>query len=163
MPKNFLTFGIYATRPPVSLLRALQKFHIPKKPLTRRDVRKILLALRQTMKTGPGTITKSFEQSRFTTATVIWRKRQRSCGSYATIVASVARYFGLPCKLIDGDLGLPKAGHHHAWNEIYIPAERKYVAFDTTHLTLRVGKQHRRKSAWADWHDIEKVYNPKKV
>ncbi|MEK7637587.1 MAG: transglutaminase domain-containing protein [Patescibacteria group bacterium] len=115
------------------------------------------------METGPGTITKSFQQSRFTPTAVIWRKKQRSCGSYTTIVASVARYYKLRCKLIDGYLGPRRVGYHHAWNEIYIPVEHKYVAFDITQPSFRVGRQHQRKRAWTDWHDLEKVYNPKKV
>lgn len=163
MSENFSLYGQYATRPPVALMRALRSFRLLNRPVTNREVRKTLLALRQIMQTGHGTITKSFPQSRFTSTAVIWRKKQRSCGSYSTMVASVMRYYGLRCKLIDGYLGPPKEGCHHAWNEIYIPAERKYVAFDITRPSLRIGKRHHRKHVWADWSDLEKVYDPKNI
>lgn len=163
MSSDFLKFRRYATRPPNSLIQALKNAGASGRLLTRRDIRGGLFAVRKIMQTGLGTKTTSFQQSRFTPTTVIWRKKQRSCGSYTTVVASVTRWYGLRCKLIDGYLGVKKAGHHHAWNEIYIPDENKFVAFDITRPSLRIGKRHRRVRAWADWHELEKVYDPKSV
>ena len=103
--------------------------------------------------------TNNFKKSRFISVKNVLKKRQRSCGSMATVVASVMRNLGYPTKLINGFYVKEKDDMRHAWNEIYI--EGGWFPFDVTRKNFKIGKYHVKKDEWVDWEDLEKVYKPK--
>jgi hypothetical protein len=97
----------------------------------------------------------SMKQSRYIYVQDIIKKHQVSCGSMATVVASVFRYLYVPVKLIDGYYFKDGISEHHAWNEIYYPKTGKFLAFDITKKNFKVGENHRRKGEYVDWSEMK--------
>ena len=73
----------------------------------------------------------------------------------ATVVASVLRTLVIPVKLIDGKYFHNGAWHQHAWNEIYVAKEKKFIPFDITKPRFAVGKFHKRIAEYRDWSEMK--------
>ena len=99
------------------------------------------------------TYTNNFKKSRFISVKNILKKRQRSCGSMATVVASVTRNLGYPTKLINGFYVKENPDMRHAWNEIFIKGE--WIPFDITRKSFKISKYHIKKGEFLDWTDLK--------
>ena len=58
-------------------------------------------------------------------------------------------------KLIDGKYFHNGAWHQHAWNEIYVAKEKKFIPFDITKPRFAVGKFHKRIAEYRDWSEMK--------
>jgi len=152
----YLQFGKYTKDYPKSLLIKIKK--IKKGKSEKQYIVKVLKAIREEFdpRNYKVTYTNDFKKSRFISAANVLKKRQRSCGSLATIVASILRNLGYPTKLIDGFYIKDNSKMRHAWNEVFI--NKKWLQFDISRKNLRIGKYHIRKKEWIDWGDLEKIY-----
>lgn len=150
---KYLQLSKYTKDCPKSLLNKVKKTKKPKND--RSYVIEILELIRgefdpRKFKT---TYTNNFKKSRFISVKNILKKRQRSCGSMATVVASVIRSLGYPTKLINGFYVKEKDDMRHAWNEIYIKG--RWVPFDVTRKDFKIGKYHVKKDEFVDWSDLK--------
>lgn len=101
------------------------------------------------------TSTNDIKKSRFTTVSDILAKRQASCGSKATVVASVLRSLKIPTKLIHGLYVKNNPNMRHAWNEVSLKDE--WMPFDITRVAegYKLGEFHIKKSEALDWDEFE--------
>lgn len=99
------------------------------------------------------TYTNDFKKSRFISVKDVLEKRQRSCGSRATVVASVLRNLNIPTKLVDGLYIKDNPNMRHAWNEVLINDE--WLPFDITKRGFEIGEYHIRKGEYVDWSEME--------
>ncbi len=152
---KYLQFGKYTKDCPESFLNKIAE--IERLRSDKRYITKILKLIREEFNPEKfnTTYTNNFKESRFISVKNILKKRQRSCGSMATVVASVFRNLGYPTKLINGFYIKDNPNMKHAWNEIYIC--RRWVPFDITRKDFKIGKHHIKKEEWVDWGDLEKV------
>jgi transglutaminase/protease-like cytokinesis protein 3 len=158
MKKNkYLQFGKYTKDCPRSLLNNIDK--IGKNRSENKYVKTILLAIHEEFNPAKYKITHTndFKKSRFISVKNILNKRQASCGSKATVVASVLRSLGYPTKLINGLYIKDNPQMRHAWNEVLI--NNKWVIFDITRKDFKIGKYHIKKNEWIDWGDLKKIYH----
>ncbi len=102
------------------------------------------------------TSTNDIKVSRFITVSDVLKKRQRSCGSIATVVASVLRNLQIPTKLIHGKYTRYNPNMNHAWNEVNIDGD------DWTPLDITLAKKefkldefHIKKLEALDWEEFE--------
>ena len=154
---KYLQFGKYTKSCPPNFLRKIAR--VEKLKDNKRYVTKILLLIREEFNPQKfnTTSTNNFRKSRFISIKDIFKKRQSSCGSMATVVASVMRNLEYPTKLINGFYIKETENMRHAWNEIYI--NKKWVPFDITRKDFKVGVYHIKKDVFVDWSDLEKNYN----
>lgn len=79
-----------------------------------------------------------------------------SCGSMATLAASLLRNMGYAVKLVHGS---HVSSEHHAWIEIYNEDTSKWEAYDLTgygdRATGKIGPDHTKILDCADWYDIK--------
>ncbi|MCX7746698.1 MAG: transglutaminase-like domain-containing protein [Clostridia bacterium] len=54
------------------------------------------------------------------------------CYDYSTLVAAIGRATGMQVKVIKGDYKSKKRSELHAWNEIYIAEQDRWINIDTT-------------------------------
>lgn len=54
------------------------------------------------------------------------------CYDYSVLVAALGRAVGLQVKVIKGNFVNPYRNELHAWNEIYLPEEERWINIDTT-------------------------------
>lgn len=99
------------------------------------------------------TTTNDFAASRFILVHNILEKRQRSCGSLASVVAAVLRGLGFPTKLVDGKFVKNSPDMRHAWNEVYIGGQ--WVAYDIMQKDFQLTKYHIKKGEYVDWQELE--------
>lgn len=153
---KYLLFGKYTEPCPEYLIKKIKK--IKAKKFNKKYVQKILNIILDEFnpKKYKITITKSFKQSRFTPVETVLKRHQKSCGSMATVVASVFRRLGIPTKLVDGNFIMEGPTMQHAWNEIYNPSLKKFIPFDITREDFKLGKYHIRKGEYMDWSELEK-------
>ncbi|HLC69857.1 MAG: hypothetical protein A2840_02060 [Candidatus Buchananbacteria bacterium RIFCSPHIGHO2_01_FULL_47_11b] len=153
---KYLQFGKYTKNCPQWLLDKVR--NIKKSDSQKEYILKILEAIREEFNPEKyrTTYTNDFKKSRFISVKDVLAKRQRSCGSRATVVASVLRNLGIPTKLIHGFYIKDNPNMKHAWNEVFM--KNKWVPFDSTRKDFKIGKYHIKKEAWVDWGDLEKVY-----
>jgi len=151
---KYLQFGKYNTPCPKPLLNKIKKIKLIFGDKYIRKLFKIILSEFDPKKYKL-TKTRSFEKSRFITVDKILKKHQETCGSLANIVASCLKSVGIPVKLVNGFL--IKDGHktQHAWNEIYFPQWKKFIAYDITRKDFKIGKYHIRKGEHVDWSELE--------
>ena len=152
---KYLEFGKFAFGRPDVILR-----HIPiQDPLTfsRNSILRNLRIIKLTMERLPGKAKypTTLRKSRLLSAQEAIRTNQLSCGALATIVACVLRYMYVPVKLIDGKYFRNGAWHQHAWNEIYVAKEKKFIPFDITKPGFAVGKFHKRIAEYGDWSEMK--------
>lgn len=162
--RKYLGFGRYVTRCPGSLLQKVSNGFSHTDRITKREVRIILKKIRAEFdpKKHHVFVTRDFRKSRFIGVRAILKKRQATCGSIATVVASMFRTLGIPTKLVNGYYRKRNPNMRHAWNEIYIESERRFIPFDITRKSFRLGRFHTKKNVWVDWGDLERVYRPGK-
>lgn len=154
---KYLKLGRYTRDCPASLIKKFAGF---KSRLDRyQDIIALLMLLRTEFSSYyfKNTKTHDFRKSRFISARAILRKRQATCGSVATVAAAVLRRYGVPTKLIHGYFKKEDPDMRHAWLEVYIKAENKFVPIDVTRKDFKVGRYHVRRSAWVDWAEMEKT------
>jgi len=83
----------------------------------------------------------------------VLRKRQRSCGSLATVAVSLLRSLNIPTKLITGYYKEKVEDMRHAWIEVYI--NNKFVPFDVSLRSHRLTKYHKKVGEYVDWSELE--------
>lgn len=153
--KNYLQFGKYATDCPQWLLDKIKKNNII--TVDENFINNVLKIIKDEFNSEKHEITKTniFEQSRFITTKDVLAKRQRSCGSMATVVASVLRSLNIPTKLIDGKFIKNNPRMQHAWNEVLINNE--WMVFDITQKDFKLTEYHIREGEYSDWSELEKI------
>lgn len=60
------------------------------------------------------------------------KTRKGVCYDYSALVAALGRAVGLQVKVVKGNFVNPYRNELHAWNEIYIPEEDRWINVDTT-------------------------------
>ncbi len=60
------------------------------------------------------------------------RTKSGVCYDYSMLVAALGRAVGLQVKVIKGNFVNPYRSELHAWNEIYLPEEDRWINLDTT-------------------------------
>lgn len=153
---KYLDFGQYVQSCPKQLIDKVRK--VKTKNFSRQFAVKALELIKKEFDPKKHKVTKAtnFAKSRFISSTDILKKRQSSCGSMATVVASVFRSLGIPVKLIDGMFVNDDPQMQHAWNEIYFPLLKRFIPFDITRKYFKIGKNHIRKGEYVDWSELEK-------
>ncbi|HYF75354.1 MAG TPA: transglutaminase-like domain-containing protein, partial [Candidatus Nitrosocosmicus sp.] len=58
--------------------------------------------------------------------------RKGVCYDYSTLVAALARSVGIQAKVVEGDLNQGMLKGFHAWNEVFIPEQDRWINIDTT-------------------------------
>ena len=61
-----------------------------------------------------------------------FKTREGVCFDYASLYAAMAMDVGLKVRIISGEGYTGSAWGPHAWNEVYIPSEKKWISVDTT-------------------------------
>lgn len=119
-------------------------------------IKKILRIIAEEFDSDKYEIHKSsnIRESRLITASEIVRKHQSTCGSRATVVASVLRKLGIPTKIIHGRYVEENPEMRHAWNEVLLD-NGKWASFDIFGKKRGVGKYHRKELEVIDWEEIE--------
>jgi len=150
---QYLQFGKYTANCPVWLIeqaRAAQKDH------ERNGVVAILDVIKKEFDPAEHDIrtTNDFNVSRFTAVPEIIDRRQRSCGSLASVVAAVLRSLGIPTKLVDGKFVKRDPRMRHAWVEVYVG--RMWVPFDIMQKDYALTPYHVKLGEYVDWEDLEK-------
>lgn len=158
--KIYLQFGLYTRDCPQRLLDKIEKIK-KEKP----DESFIINALQVIKKEfdprlHKTTATNDFKTSRFISVKEILTKRQRSCGSMATVVASALRNFGVPVKLIHGRFIKDNPEMRHAWNEIWV--KNRWKSFDITQKNFSLTPYHIKLGEYVDWEEMEKKQRNKK-
>ncbi|NQU83515.1 MAG: transglutaminase domain-containing protein [Parcubacteria group bacterium] len=158
---KYLQFGKYTSGCPSWLLNKVKK--IKNQKVNRSYVEAIFnLILEEFNPTHHSiSITKDFKKSRFISVSNVLKKRQASCGSLATVVASTLRNLKIPTKIINGFLGSEIEGARHAWNEIYL--SNRWVSFDITRpqKKFKISKDYIKKDEWVDFEELEEIYKIK--
>ena len=100
--KKYLKFGKYTLDCPKYLLDKIKKEDLSN--IDQEVVHRIFKIIRQEFdpRVHKVNIVNDFTKSRFISAQDALDNRQYSCGSLATVVASIFRTLGVPTKLIDG-------------------------------------------------------------
>lgn len=61
-----------------------------------------------------------------------YKTKKGVCYDYATLVAAMGRSIGMQVKVIRGDFKSATRSEYHAWNEIYLSEEDKWINLDAT-------------------------------
>jgi transglutaminase/protease-like cytokinesis protein 3 len=104
--------------------------------------------------------TNDIRVSRFITAGDVLEKRQNSCGSMATVVASVLRTLKVPTKLIHGLYIKNNPLMRHAWNEVSLK-DGEWTPVDITRANadFKPDEFHVKKFEALDWEEFEQAVN----
>lgn len=147
--KIYLQFGLYTRDCPQWLLDKIRK--IEKGKPDESFIIDALQAIKEEFdpRLHKTTATNDFKTSRFISVKEILTKRQRSCGSMATVAASVLRNFGIPVKLIDGRFIKNNPKMRHAWNEVWV--NNRWVSFDITQKKFSLTPYHVKLGEYVDW------------
>jgi len=150
--EKYLQFGKYTADCPAWLIeqaRAAQIDH------GRSGVMAVLDVIKQEFNPAEHMVstTNNFAASRFTTVPAIMAKRQRSCGSLASVVAAVLRNLGIPTKLIDGKFVKRDPRMRHAWVEVYL--DQVWVPFDIMQKEYALTPYHVKRGEYLDWEELE--------
>ncbi|MCG2693858.1 transglutaminase-like domain-containing protein [Candidatus Parcubacteria bacterium] len=129
---------------------------IKKKKVDRSFIIEVLQAIKEEFDSKLHTITTThdFKTSRFISVKEVLEKRQRSCGSMSTVVASVLRNFGVSVKLINGMFIKDNPNMRHAWIEVWL--DNEWVPFDITKKNFALTPYHIRLGEYVDWEDLKK-------
>ena len=150
---NYLQFGKYTAGCP-QWLQDKVKFIKPT-TIDEAYIIEILKVIKEEFNPTLHTITTThdFKISRFITVNEILEKRQRSCGSLVSVVASVLRCLGLPTKLIDGMFIKNNPNMKHAWIEVFIGGA--WAPFDIMQKDFKLTSYHIKKGEYVDWQELE--------
>lgn len=87
-----------------------------------------------------------------------YNSRKGICEDYADLYAAMARAVGLKVRIIVGQGYSGGSWGGHAWNEVYISSERKWIPLDTTWARAgnyfdnkNFGKDHKIEAIAAEW------------
>ncbi|MDP2812439.1 MAG: transglutaminase-like domain-containing protein [bacterium] len=154
--KKYLKFGKYTLDCPEELLNKIKV--LPLEKIDKDAVHKIFKVIKQEFdpELHKVNVVNDFKISRFTSAKVVFDKRQYSCGSLATVVASIFRTLGIPTKLIDGKYIKNNPNMKHAWNEIYLIDQDKFISFDITKPNFELTKYNIKEGEYIDWEVLGK-------
>ena len=153
--KKYLEFGKYTVDCPKHLLDKIQKEDLLN--IDKELVFEIFKIIRQEFdpKLHKVNIVNDFKKSRFISARDVLEQRQYSCGSLATVVASIFRTLGIPVKLINGKYIKENLNMKHAWNEIYFLNQDKFLAFDITKPEFKISDYHIKECEYIDWEELK--------
>lgn len=152
--EKFLQLGKYTGDYPEWLVEKAKE--VDKTVVDEEYIKKILRIIAAEFDPDKYEIYKSSDirESRLITARQIIEKHQSTCGSRATVVASVLRKLGIPTKLIHGKYIESNPEMRHAWNEVLLD-NGKWVPFDIFGKKRGIGKYHKKELEVVDWEDIE--------
>lgn len=156
--KNYLQNGYYAKNCPKSFLSRFEKFkNTPKNIETVRLIIGLVLDIFSQGRDYVSTTT-NLNLSRFVPISFIIKKRLYTCGSISFACAVTLRYANFPVKLVDGKKFTREKWRSHAWLEVYIEQEKKFIPFDpfSPLPDFGIDKNYRRIKCYIDWHDMEK-------
>jgi len=155
---KYLQFGKYSRGCLVYILNKVRKIKIKKQ--NKEYIEKVIRIIRSEFnpKKHKTYFTNNFRKSRFISVKDIFKKRQATCGSLATVVATLLRISGIPVKLIDGYYKKEGASKQHAWNEIYFPDYKKFLPMDITRMNYKITDNHIKRKECVDWSELD---NPK--
>ncbi|MBT4516978.1 MAG: transglutaminase domain-containing protein [Candidatus Komeilibacteria bacterium] len=153
--KKYLKFGKYTLDCPKYLLDKIKKEDLSN--IDQEVVHRIFKIIRQEFdpRVHKVNIVNDFTKSRFISAQDALDNRQYSCGSLATVVASIFRTLGVPTKLIDGKYIKDNSNMKHAWNELYFLNEDKFLPFDVTKPNFEISEYHIKEGEHIDWDELE--------
>lgn len=153
--EKYLQFGKYTGDCPQHLLKKVTKVQFSK--FSEEVICKIFKVIRREFdpRLHQVKVIKNFAQSRFISANDVFKKRQFSCGSLATVVASIFRTLDIPTKLIDGKFIKDNPNMKHAWNEIYVSSKNEFIPFDITKPNFRISNYHIKERELVDWVELE--------
>jgi transglutaminase-like putative cysteine protease len=80
------------------------------------------------------------------------------CYDYSNLVAALGRAANLQVKVIKGNYTAPGRSELHAWNEIYISEEDRWITLDSTFASSSVTKNYFDNSADFIYHEKLEVY-----
>lgn len=149
--EKYLVFGKYTKNCPEYLIKKARA--IPHRGVSERYIFNLIKLIKAEFdrRKYTVTVTHNLKQSRLMSAKDVLLKRQRSCGSLATVMASLLRSLGIPTKLIDGYYkGKDK---HYAWIEVYL--EKKFVPFDVNLRSHKLTKYHKKVGEYVDWSEMK--------
>jgi Transglutaminase-like superfamily len=151
--ETYLQFGLYTKDCPQWLIDKIKDIKPDK--IDEGYIAKILRAIKDEFdpQLHAITTTHDFKTSRFISVKDVLAKRQSSCGSLATVAASVLRSLNIPTKLIDGKFIKDDPRMQHAWNGILINNEWK--PFDITRQDFSLTPYHIKLGEYVDWSDLE--------
>ncbi|MHC1716340.1 MAG: transglutaminase-like domain-containing protein [Candidatus Dojkabacteria bacterium] len=152
--ERFLQLGKYTKEYPEWLVEKAQE--IEKTIVDEEYIKKILRIIAEEFDPDKYKIYRSsnIRESRLITARQIIEKRQSTCGSRATVVASVLRKLGIPTKLIHGRYIESNPEMRHAWNEVLLD-NGKWVPFDLMGKRWGISEYHIKEFEVVDWEEIE--------
>lgn len=64
----------------------------------------------------------------------VWKDKQGICYDYSAMFAAMLRSQGIPAKLIKGYT--TNVTGYHAWNEVYLASEERWMVIDTTYNSV---------------------------
>jgi hypothetical protein len=155
-PADFLAFGRYTENCPQWILDKVKE--IEKEKIDEEFIANALKSIREEFDGrlhDDVTTTNVFENSRFISATDVLAKRQNSCGSMATVAASVFRNLGIPTKLINGKFIRNNPDMRHAWNEFFI--NNKWQPYDITRKDFKLTPHHVKLGEYVDWEKLKEA------
>ena len=151
--ERYFQFGKYTRGCPQWLLDKVTA--IDNSKIDENYILKVLQAIKEEFdpKKYKITQTNNLRTSRLISVSDVLAKRQNSCGSMATVVASVLRNLKIPTKLIHGKLTVGDKEMLHAWNEVNF--ENQWEPFDITRQDFKIGDLHVKKFEALDWEELE--------
>jgi hypothetical protein len=154
--EKYLQFGKYTRDCPEWLLDKVST--IDNSKIDEAYVEKILEIIASEFNPNRYQITRTndIKVSRFINVKNVLDKRLSSCGSKATVVASVLRSLNIPTKLVHGLYIDRNPRMRHAWNEVCLN-EGYWVPFDITHdyKGFKLDKFNIKKFEAVDWEEYE--------
>lgn len=103
----------------------------------------------------------SLEESRFTSLNEILEKKLASCGATSKVMTAVLRKFGVPVKLVHGQLKDPHGEGSHAWISVYQPKEKQWVEKDVTDKVFELNNEFSAAKFYHDWDELKQDLNEK--
>ena len=154
--KRFLKFGHYTGKYPDLFFKKFQSFS--KLP---QDIKTVHLIIQKILNEFDPrkyyvTNTRNLKLSRFLSVSSIIKMRLRTCGSISAVCATILRKLGYHTKLVDGYIIERSQKRRHAWIEVYIQKEKKFIALDPFMYGYKVNSKAYRRNIYLDWYEMEK-------
>ena len=152
--EKYLQFGKYTSDCPQWLLDKVSK--IDNSKIDDEYVKKVLESIAEEFdsKNHKTTSTSILKESRFISVNDILEKRQKSCGSFATVIASVLRNLKIPTKLIHGRYVQNNPEMRHSWNEVNLGND-EWIPFDITRKDFKLDEFNKKELEALDWSEYE--------